>query len=114
MKEITFPQLTVHYKNKYNVMESIKGATLNIYLLFNSQETVYFGYLWSEDVENHVYEILNHISWLMAKDLCTRSHQTSGARSCKQSLNTEDPSLKNIKSSQYNSFPNSVIKIIKI
>ena len=40
MKEIEFDQLTVFYKNKDEKLESIKGVSMNIYLLLNSQEII--------------------------------------------------------------------------
>ena len=78
-------------------MESVKGVSLNIYLLLNSQEIINEGYIWSEEAESLLAEITSHFSCLFARDLCTRSHQTSGARTCKQKIDNEDPAMRNIK-----------------
>jgi hypothetical protein len=108
MKEIEFDQLSIFYKNNEGNLESIKGVSMNVYLLFNSQEIMNQGFCWSEDVENRMMEIMNHISWLMARDLTTRSHQSSGAKNCKQFIDPEDHDARKIKPISFNSFPNSV------
>ena len=74
----------------------------------NSQEIKNFGYIWSEDTENLIHEVMGHIAWLFARDICTRSHQSAGARTCKAKMDPEDPSLKKVKEINYNYFPSSV------
>ena len=108
MKEIRFKKLAVYYRKNNGQMESVKGVSLNIYLLLNSQEVINEGYIWSEECESILSEITSHLSWLFARDLCTRSHQSSGALTCKQSINDEDPAMKHVKAINYNAFPNSV------
>ena len=110
MKEIIFKKLMVFYKNKNGQMECVKGVSLNIYLLLNSQEIINEGYIWSEECESLLAEITSHLSWLFARDLCTRSHQSSGAKSCKQSIDSNDRAMNNVKATNFNSFPSSVIK----
>ena len=112
MKEIPFKKLAVYYRNLNGQLESVKGVSLNIYLLLNSQEIMNEGYVWSEECESLLAEIISHLAWLFARDLCTRSHQTSGARTCKTNIDSEDPAMRKVKDFNYNSFPSSVIKIL--
>ena len=78
----------------------------------NSQEIKNCGYVWSEDVENLIHEIMGHLAWLFARDLCTRSHQSTGAKTCKQKLDDNDPNIRFMKEISYNFFPSSVRVII--
>ena len=100
MKEVEFQQLSIFYRNKNNQLESVKGVSMNVYMLFNSLEIMNEGFHWSEDVENLVMDITNHLSWLMAKDLTTRSHQASGAKTCKQFLDPIDPDTRKFEPKQ--------------
>jgi hypothetical protein len=108
MSEVEFNQLSIFYKNKSGNLENIKGVSMNLYMIFNSQEIINQGYRWSEDVENRMMEIMDHLSWLMARDMTTRSHQSSGAKNCKQFIDPEDPDARKFKPISFNSFPNSV------
>ena len=107
-REIKFDQLSVYFRNKNNKLHVFKGVSLYQYMIMNSQEISNFGFVWSEDVENLIHEITSHIAWLFARDLCTRSHQSTGAKTCKQKLDSDDPNTRNMKEINYNYFPSSV------
>jgi hypothetical protein len=77
-------------------------------MILNSQEIRNFGYIWSEDFENLIYKIIGHIAWLFARDMCTRSHQSSEARTCKQVIDQDDPNTRHISEINYNHFQNTV------
>ena len=109
-REIKFEQLTIYFRNKNNDLQIVKGVSLYQYLIMNSQEVKNYGFIWSEDAESLIHEIMGHLVWLFARDLCTRSHQTSGAKTCKQVIDQDDPNLRNVKEINYNFFPNSVRK----
>jgi hypothetical protein len=87
---------------------------MNTYMMFNSLELFIKGYIWSEDTENLVMDIINHLSWLMARDLTTRSHQSSGAKTCKQFIDPDDSDGRKFQPINFNPFPNSVNKNPKI
>ena len=107
-REVKFEQLSIYFRNCVGDLRIFKGVSLYQYMIMNSQEVHNFGYIWSEDIENLIHEIMGHIAWLFARDLCTRSHQSLGARTCKQNIDLEDPNLRNVKEINYNQFPNSV------
>ena len=114
LKEIRFPQLKVYFKDHNGDVVCVSDVTIYIFMIFNSLEIMNEGYLISEEAENVIWTIMSHIGWLFARDLATRSHQSSGAKNSKQYFDQDDPNTQNYKETVSNFFPNSVIKNFKI
>ena len=101
-REIKFDQLSIFFRNKNKEIQIIKGVTLYQYMILNSQEIRNSGYIWSEDLENLIHEVMGHIARLFARDMCSRSYQSSGAKTCKQVLNQEDLNSRHLMEIYYN------------
>jgi hypothetical protein len=108
LKEIRFPQLKIFFSDCNKDLVGVSDVTPYIYSIFNSVEIINDGFFWSEATENVFSTIIAHIAWLFARDLATRSHQTTGAKNFKQKLDPEDPYTQEIKPTIANFFPNSV------
>jgi hypothetical protein len=114
LKEIRFPQLKIFFEDSNKDLVGVSDVTTYIFLIFNSQEVINEGFYWSEEAENVIYSIISHIASLFARDLATRSHQSTGAKNFKQKLDPEDPYTQELKPTIANFFPNSVIIMKKV
>jgi hypothetical protein len=108
IKEIRFPQLKIFFNDAEGDLVCVEDVSVYIYLAFNSIEKSKEGYLMAEECENVISTIICHLSWLYARDLATRSHQSTGAKNIKQFLDSNDPSTYNYKPTIANQLPNSV------